>query len=366
MSVLLVSNYSFLSLAVTRCLGGAGLAVHVMGPDAWPTVRFSRHCVRYTQLPLDWFRPPYEAAFERIQSYCREHEIEAVVPADLDAHLLVSSVKERLSGVKIFPVPSPERLQQMHDKWEFAKFCMENGIPHPATKRIDSLDQLDQLDWSKPLMIKPILGANSEGVVKLTSREELDKEISTHNRQPPFLMQEFSPGIDIDMSILGDNGRLVAWTIQVGEGDPQAREFLRNDAVYEVGRAIVEKSKYTGVAHFDLRLSPEGEARVLECNPRFWLSCPFSMWAGVNFAELGMKLARGEDPSRLTSQMIEGTCRRPSLGLRSLANGVLQPNQMTLSSRRAFWHMYGDPAPQLMAKVFSAAKRVGLTSVERY
>jgi len=365
MSVLLVSNYSFLSLAVTRCLGGAGLSVHVMGPDAWPTVRFSRHCARYTQVPLTWFRPPYEEAFERIQAYCREHGIEAVVPADLDAHLLIASVKERLDFVKVFPVPSPERLQQMHDKWEFACFCVEHGIPHPPTTRIDRLEQLEGLEWSKPLMIKPILGANSEGVVKLASREALDAELAK-GRQPPFLIQEFSPGIDIDMSVLGNQGQLVAWTIQVGDGDPQAREFLRNDAVYAVGQALVEKSKYTGVAHFDLRLSPTGEARVLECNPRFWLSCPFSMWAGVNFADLGLKLAEGENPARLMSQMIEGTCRRPTLGLRSLASGVLQRGDMTVSSRRAFWQMYADPAPQIMAKVFSAAKRVGLSSLERY
>lgn len=368
MSVLLVSNYSFLSLAVTRCLGGAGQDAHVMGPDAWPTVRFSRHCRRYTQLALDFFKPPYEEALGRIQRYCDEHGVEVVVPADLDAHLLVSTVQDRLKGVKVFPVPPVALLRQMHDKWEFARFCMANGIPHPTTRRIDSLDQLDALDWSRPLMIKPILGANSEGVVRMESREQLNQHLAAASRQPPFLMQEFSPGIDIDMSILADHGRLIAWTIQVDPADPQTREFLRHDAVYEVGRAIVEKSGYHGVAHFDMRAAPSGETKVLECNPRFWLSCPFSMWAGVNFAGLGLRIARGEDPATITSAsaMIEGPCRRPSLGLGSLAQGLLHSADLNASSRAAFRDMYNDPAPQVIAKVFDVARKVGLRSADRY
>ena len=54
---------------------------------------------------------------------------------------------------------------------------------------------------------------------------------------------------------------------------------------------LIQKCKYTGVGHIDLRVdTKDKKVKLIEINPRFWGSLDYSTAIGLNFAHLGIEL----------------------------------------------------------------------------
>jgi predicted ATP-grasp superfamily ATP-dependent carboligase len=108
------------------------------------------------------------------------------------------------------------------------------------------------------------------------------------------VLQEFIEGYDIDCSLLCNDGKFKAYTIQKGIlfGNQKyapaiGLQFLINDRLLEVVKQLMESLKWSGVAHIDLRYDKEtSDYKVIEINGRFWSSLDASAAAGVNFPYL--------------------------------------------------------------------------------
>jgi hypothetical protein len=127
--------------------------------------------------------------------------------------------------------------------------------------------------------------------------------------------------------------------------------FIRDERMFAIVREIVRVTGFHGLAHFDMRIdSRDGELRVIECNPRVWGSLMYSVWAGVNFIELGCRMALGQPvtgPGALDEHVLhQGVA--PRRLLKALLHGRTAPAGMTGATLASWRQAHTDPLPQVL------------------
>jgi hypothetical protein len=358
MRTLVVSGNDLFARWVTVCLASAGHRVQVMAPGAHRLTRLSRHCLAHTACDAAVLQHPDSSLLERIDLYCHEHRLECVVPADLPSALLLARGRNRLKVPAVFPLSDASLIERLHDKWEFHNLLRTLGQPTPRTWLWKSAANVHRDSWTFPLVLKPPRGEGGIGVRRVDSQGELSGLLGPYGRTHgwPILAQEFVPGRDIDLSVLADRGRIVAWTVQRSpSGRPGDLEFLQHPRVLEIGASLIRSVGYHGVAHFDLRIDERtNEPLFLEANPRFWGSVRHSLWSGVNFPALGIDLAQGRDVASRFAPAL-GPCRDPGFSIRSgvsaLLRGRLRPDDWSRATEAGWRCHLSDPMPELWQRL---------------
>jgi predicted ATP-grasp superfamily ATP-dependent carboligase len=270
-------------------------------------------------------RPPHARALPRtvfaqsdsdVMNIVQEHAAglggAVLVPTDMRATRMLSHMGAALHPMCAgFATASPDLIARLDNKWSFHALLGKLDLPSPGGMLIHALDDpaLDAVPF--PAVIKPLAIGGGIGIHCVSSRAEMNAALSQWPAaQVPFLIQEYLPGKDIDISILADRGRIVAHAVQAWDGQYRLRFFDDPDA-YDMARHLVEQTGFSGVAHFDMRRDArDGELRFIECNPRFWATVDAAVQAGVNFAALGVQMAMGHAVEPCTPQDITLTHTR--------------------------------------------------------
>lgn len=301
MNVLVIHNYlhdlrAFVLDRTLKCLRGAGHSAHVITPD---NPRYSR--LRFSRTYRKWTNDDVEAlTAATINAYCRSHSIDVVLPADIGSTLLLAQIRQAITPARTIPLADPETLALLHNKGRFMAWLGEHGLPRPTTQIIAADTPLDQLDVRYPLIAKPLEDCSSRGVEKVGSPDELRRYAEGHRRQSaePFLIQSFISGDDLVFGVLAEHGRVRAWTIQrfchASGAELEHLEYIEHPELLRCGEELVRLLNFHGIAEFDVRLDAAGRVWFIECNPRVWASIAISMAMGVNFVDLGIKLALGQ------------------------------------------------------------------------
>lgn len=282
--VLLLSEMDNLTLAVLRTLGERGARAAVAGAGEGTLTRLSRHCAAYHRV----------SGPEEAERAVRSFRPDLILPVDVAGARLAHELKPLVKGVPFFPIPSAGTLRVMDDKWAFHEFLLAHGLPSPRTARLDGPGGLGTP--ALPAVIKPQAGAGGRGVTVVRDAAALSERL--RGASYPLLLQEYIAGDDVDLSFLADDGRLVAWAVQ--RRDPGgAIRYFEDERVLDLGRRVAAASRYTGLAHLDMRYSGPSEdgAVVIECNPRVWGTFAHAVGLGVDFLSLGMRMAAGERPA---------------------------------------------------------------------
>ncbi len=343
MNILVVTTEDYLTLRLLKCLAPLKAEVHILGPRPSRALSASRYCRRYHAAS-----PAGLTDGMAIEKVCRDYRMDVVLPSGIESVFLLSALQENwasvVPGTRLLPTPPPEQLRMLNNKWAFAQFLQQLGLPLPKSRVITLASEALAVDLTYPVVVKPLEMDASRGV----KRCETPQEASAHAKQfelaLPLLVQEYVPGEDIGLGIAAHQGKIVGWTIQRVRPDGQGVDFIEQPEALEIGRCIMATCKYEGIAHFDMRVdSRDGSVKVLECNPRFWASLPFSLAAGVNFADLGIRLA-------LDVPTPEPGCSAVSLafptkalwgGLHGMASGLHRSE----ASRSALRATLADPMP---------------------
>ncbi len=327
--LIVVGQNPALLLNVSRMLGAAGFGVEVAAPTADLPVRWSRYVNRFHRVPPG-FGP---ATFDALPAG------RLIVPADLDATRMLAG-----RGLA-FPVPELRILELAADKAKFSAFLDSAGLPQPQTQIIDDRSVLTRRAF-EPCLLKPAIGGNSEGVRRIGTPADLADYLAHEDRPGQLLVQEYLQGEDIDCSVLADRGEVVAWTCQRPLADPFARELLYDEETLSLARQTVRALGYHGVGHFDMRRDGDGHVRILELNTRFWMSIQYSAWAGLDFAALAVRMARGESISQ--PAFTPGIYWQPRLVPRSLIRQLSHLGHRGAAT--ALWLAVSDPLPQAVRK----------------
>jgi glutathione synthase/RimK-type ligase-like ATP-grasp enzyme len=302
-SILIPDGESEFALNVLRCLSYIpNFQVNVLSNDPYAIIRFSRYTRKYI---THSFQDDDERKLDAIHDAIKTTKADIVLPIDVPTIHLIS----RTGNFDQLPVVCPPlalhtTIDIVNDKQLFSQFLIKNNIPAPNTFIYDGTN----LDYNKipesqfPILAKPIFGKGGEGIEVIENISKL-VDFLKNNTEERYIIQSYIRGFDIDCSVLCQNGKILAYTIQKAFlpplkpfAPPSGIEFLHNEKVLAVVTQLMKALNWSGVAHVDLRYDEDDkQPKVLEINPRFWGSLLGSLIAGVNFPYLTCQLSLGKD-----------------------------------------------------------------------
>lgn len=189
---------------------------------------------------------------------------------------------------------SRETIHQCRDKLVMKQRLQDAGLPVPRFAAFNTMEELTVCiqEIGLPVVIKPREMAGSLGVIKISCEEEIESSFSrcvadvlsingeAHAPEDLFLVEEYIPAwqeVSVEVINQGDYHRAIAVTdkylgaepnfVEVGHSVPSVHsDNLRLREIAE--RACHVLGISYGVAHFEARITPSGEIKIIEVGAR--------------------------------------------------------------------------------------------------
>lgn len=287
-NILIPDGENKLAIFVINCLSEyKNIKIHILSKFKWVEIRFSKNISSFTtyselENERDWI--------EMIKSELIKRKITILFPVDIQSIELLSRYNNEFDGlVTNLVLPNNYSFNTSDNKWSLYKLLKHNNLKSPKTNHSDLIQYNESIDF--PVIVKPIFGIGGDDIKKIDEKNSL---IAYCKNKKNLIIQDYIKGFDIDMSVLCENGKILAYTIQKGFMFRNEKykpalgiEFLFETEIYEVVNNLVTILDWTGLAHIDLRFDElKKEFVVIEVNPRIWGSIESSNKVGVNFPYL--------------------------------------------------------------------------------
>ena len=305
MHVLMLDGDGRQALPFLRALKRAGHHVTVACPRRTSLGYVSRYPDRRLLWP-DYFHD-HAGFVERMMEYIRRRRPDATLAVgDVSAEML-SRRKAELAPLTGLAVPDYGTFVRAKDKALTMAYAMEHGIPCPKTFFPDREDLEGIIARAPmPVMVKPREGLGAVGLHRIETAEDLRRRYETiRARYGELIIQEFIPqagGMQFQAEAFCDaGGRMKACMVlakprffPVTGGTSTANVTIRRPDIQESVRRLLEGIGWTGAADVDLILDPrDGAAKILEINPRVTAGIKIGFAAGIDYADLSLRLATG-------------------------------------------------------------------------
>ena len=249
----------------------------------------------------------YEKVLKDIIS--REH-FDVIVPMGDVSVKTLSRQKEMIEQdyhIKC-AVVNENTLSVVADKSKFMKFCLENNLPHPHTASIseESLDSIAQ-KVGFPSLIKPDFSVGARGIARVDSLEELRLKFPAIQKQyGSCTLQEYIDNPDYYYNVMmyrdsqGKCDNTVVIKIvrmyPVKGGSSSCCISVENPELVTICKRVLDKLNWVGMADFDvLQRKDTMEYKIIEINPRVPASLRAAYISGVNYPEIIVRDAIGEE-----------------------------------------------------------------------
>ncbi len=346
---LVLANGLRIQYRVLRCASDCFDEVYVLGVEDAGLLRHSRFCARFLPYSGD-FSNVQPSDLAEIRRLCAVHDIDMVLPSCSRTTRLLAAYGDQI-GAPFYPVPDPETVDVLDDKWRFAGLCADLGLPVPATRRFETMADLrrdrEREPLAFPLILKPAAMSGGYGVRRIDTADALPE----HLNYAPIICQSYVPGEELSAFYLCESGRIRA-SFSYRRTLTKLEE-IRVPVIDGHARRLIEHFRYDGVIGFDIRRQPDGRIGFIECNPRFWYHMDVAMLAGLNFVTLGCRLREGEGALAETDTL---KIRSP----RRLCGNLLTPWRLNRAERAYLRYIIRDPAISAWAAFQSAMGRYRL------
>lgn len=306
LNILILDGSGRQCLPFMRSLKRAGHSVAVVCPNRWCEGHFSRYADKRLIWP-DVFKD--EQGFHQcLVDYLRNNHCDVILPlGDISAHL-VSSHKQELSKYTAMPVPDYDVFMRAADKVQTMEYCMANDIPCPQTydAERESLEEIiSKVPF--PVMVKPSRGIGAVGLHRLENVNELRKHYGAiRKRYGPLIIQEFIPLSETQFqaeAFCNAQSKMVVCMVigkprffPVTGGTSTCNITINRPDIVENVRKLLEGIKWVGSADVDLILDPrDNTPKILEINPRVTAGIKIGFEAGIDYADLQLRLALGKE-----------------------------------------------------------------------
>lgn len=284
--------------------------------------------------------------------YLRRHRPDVTLALeDIPAGILSRNKAQALRYTHV-SVPDPEVFDLAADKAKTMAFCMANDIPCPRTYFPDYQDLESILALAPmPLMVKPRRGIGAIGLHRVYSGEELRKHYPLlRERYGELIIQELIPlegGTQFQAeAFLSADSKMKACLViakprffPVTGGTSSANVTIWRPDIQQTVRRLLEGIGWQGAADVDLILDPRDNVpKVLEINPRVTAGIKIGFVAGIDYADLDLRLATGRPVPEIPSYRL-GVCLR-NLSMEALWY-LFSDRQARRSSRPPFFHFFG-------------------------
>lgn len=304
--ILLSEGSSTSAREAITALGLKGHELEICDPDRHCIGRFSRFVRRFHRCPGLGADPEGYWAFMR--DLISRGRFDVLLPIH-EQGFLFAKVQAEIAPHVAVALPCFDSYRRAHSKAGFSRLLAEIGLPQPRTEFLASAEELLRLDRF-PVVVKLAIGTASRGTWMVTAKAELEPLARDLARAHAFdntvLVQDLIPGPVEHAQAVFSGGDLVAMhayrqiargagggdAIKESVGRPQVREHL-----IALGAAL----NWHGALSVDYILPEDDTPLYIDCNPR--LVEPMSaMLAGLDLADLLVRVSRGETPGASGSQ----------------------------------------------------------------
>lgn len=368
-------------VSAVRSLGKRGIRV-VAAEDSYLALSFfSKYCSERLVYPSP--RNRKQQWLNWLLGELSRRQYDMVMPVGDDCVEIVSINRDIISQYTAVPVVDYSTWMKARDKSQTLKLAIEQNIPHPKTRFITDLDEVEGVAQTTafPVVVKPKLSCGSRGIVYVQRQEDLKKAyLSVHQKYPFPMIQEFIPpgGQSYGVFLLFNrkaeprgifvHKRLRAFPVKGGPST--LRESVHKPELVEMSVRLLKSINWYGVAMVEFKEDPrDKQCKIMEINPRFWGSLPLSIVAGVDFPHLLYRMVMDGDVEPVVDYPEGVRCRWLLPG--DILHFIYNPQRFKLepsffdfsrNNRRDDFISLDDPFPTLgffiiaLANLFSIAK----------
>ena len=285
------------ALAATRSLGKSGISVTCCESFRENPTFFSRY-TRRKLLLADPDREP-ERFLDDLEAELSSGAYQSVLTMRGVTTGLLVEHRQRFEPYVRFCLPGPEAFSICNDKGKTAEAARKHGMLIPTTylPENQSLESIASgLEY--PALIKPRVSSGSRGIVYVRDAGELfDMYPVVKAAYGEPIIQEYIGDDRKELAaafLFNDSSELraaVVWEkvhMYPVRGGPTALGVTidRSDIV-ELGAQFLQKLGWRGVASMGLVVDPlDSQVKLIEVNPRFWMTLSHAIHAGVDFPYL--------------------------------------------------------------------------------
>ncbi len=316
-TVLLLDGRALSCLAFARRLARDGMEVHVGESFKHNITAYSNSTAKTHTYPSPSERPD---AFKRSVSELIERvEYDFVVPIRDATTTQLAELQEELPASTRTLLDTPENIERLRDKERCAKLAERTDVPIPNTY-YPSEQGIDEIrsEADFPVLVKPTHESGARGIRRVETPEDLDAAYRATKRSgSKAIVQEFvdhagghfSIGTVFDRRSRPRAVHVYEELIQYPNSGGPAIRAVSVDVepwVHEM-LAILEAVDWTGPAHMDVLFDPADETfKLLEVNPRIWMSVALTIEAGVDIPKIMLDTANGiesDEPNRYDTDL---------------------------------------------------------------
>lgn len=261
----------------------------------------------------DYFYPISIVEKEEILSKCIEIGVDGVCTIASDLAVITANYVADKMGLIGNSLDCTLKSTNKHEM----RNCFEmNGDPSPKSIRVSSVDDLEGVELSYPVIVKPLDRSGSRGITKLESADGLEDAIHIAIEQgfeDAALVEEFVEGKEYSVEYISWEGihSFLALTYKFTSGAPHYIETGHlepapvDEKVVERIKSITEHAldslgiKY-GASHTEVKVNTDGAINIIEIGGRMGGdligSSLVKLSTGVDFVEQVIRVSLGEKP----------------------------------------------------------------------
>jgi predicted ATP-grasp superfamily ATP-dependent carboligase len=297
MRVLVTDGGRGSGISIIRSLGRRGIEVVAADTTRLSPAFFSRYVAARLVYPH-----PGAHAEEAVHVLVRaavEHKVDLVIPVSEELVMLLSTARDRFTGIAKLALPEPDALAVARDKQQTLELAHELGVPAPRTVLVSSADDAvahgPTLGW--PIVLKPQASRTARddgkvdvfGVTYAGDLRSLAEEMRAFEGRCSVLLQEYCEGEGHGVGLLMDRGRpLLAFQhrrlreVPFTGGPSSFRDSVALDPVlFEYCVRLLGAVGWTGPAMVEFKLTRDGP-KLMEINGRIWGSLALAVKSGVD------------------------------------------------------------------------------------
>jgi predicted ATP-grasp superfamily ATP-dependent carboligase len=313
MSILLTDAEYKQCLAILRALSLKQLSVHCSASRRKSLAFYSKYCKKKFIYSKPTKNP--DQFKNDIETIVQSNKTEVLMPIGSASCTLISQQKEKLEKYARVPIANYDTFVKAHDKSIVNELANRNNIPAPHSSVPKNLKELKSSlkDYSFPIVLKARKGTATSQVRYCRNQEETITLWNKFNKigkgetsgivdHSYPIIQEYLPGEIIDVLFIFNKGkprgcltqrRVI--TLPVDGGSGALNITINEPTIARDAIKLMKALNWHGVGMAEFKRDTNGNAKLIEVNPKFWGTTECSISAGMNFPYMLYEIAMDGD-----------------------------------------------------------------------
>jgi len=295
------------SLPFLKSLTKKGHRVTAVCHNRLNEVFFSRYPVKRLLWPgYISNRPAFE---EKLFAYLKSNSVDVIINlSDITSDIL-SRHKEEVMKYASIVSPDYPVFMTGSDKIRLMKYCMAKDLPCPKSMDLNQ-ETLPKVaaEIQFPAIIKPTRAVGAIGVTRVDNEAELEEKFRLlQQNHDSLLVQQYIP-IEggkqyMAEAFVDERGKMKVCLVveksrifPIKAGTSSANLTVKHKEIEHYTRLLLEGLQWRGPADVDFIVDPRDDVpKILEINPRVTAGIKIGFKAGIDYADLYVRLALGEE-----------------------------------------------------------------------